>query len=56
MLTNLAGGMERKYPQALREQQKTIINIGTSDVVIQGNNEGSMIFGKSAKTDEGRDT
>jgi CO dehydrogenase/acetyl-CoA synthase epsilon subunit len=29
-----------------------IIKIGTTDVVIQGNNEGIMIFGKSAKLDE----
>ena len=33
-----------------------IITIGTTDVVIQWNNEGPMIFGKSAKTGEGEDT
>jgi hypothetical protein len=33
-----------------------IIKIGISDVVIHGNNEGPMIFGKSAKTNEEKDT
>jgi hypothetical protein len=32
-----------------------IIKIGTTDVDIQGNNERLMIFGKSVKTDEGKD-
>jgi hypothetical protein len=32
-----------------------IIKIGTTYVIIKGNNKGSMIFGKSAKTDEGKD-
>jgi hypothetical protein len=33
-----------------------IIKIGTTDVVIQGNNEGPMIFGKSTSTSEEGDT
>jgi hypothetical protein len=32
------------------------MKIGTTDVVIQGNNEGPMIFGKSTKIDDGKDT
>jgi hypothetical protein len=41
---------------AKRTTNGDIIKIGTTDVVIQGNNEGTMIFGKSAKTDMERDT
>jgi hypothetical protein len=33
-----------------------IIKIGTTDVVIQGNNEGPMIFGNSAKIGKEEDT
>jgi hypothetical protein len=33
-----------------------IIKIGTADVVIQGSNEGPMVFGKSTKTEVVRDT
>jgi hypothetical protein len=33
-----------------------IIKIGTIDVVVQGNNEGPMMFGKSTKTNEEKDT
>jgi hypothetical protein len=40
---------------AKRTINKDIIMIGTTDVVIQGNNEGPMIFDKSAKTDKGKD-
>jgi hypothetical protein len=36
--------------------KRDIIKIGTTDVVIQGNNEGLMIFGKSASTSEEGDT
>jgi hypothetical protein len=35
---------------------KDIIKIGTTDIVIQGNNEGSMIYCKSPKTNEEKDT
>lgn len=31
-----------------------VIKIGTTYVIIQGNNEGSIIFGKLAKTNEGK--
>jgi hypothetical protein len=37
---------------AKRTTKGDIIKIGTSDVVIHGNNEGPMIFGKSANTGE----
>jgi hypothetical protein len=33
-----------------------IIKIGTIDVIIQGNNKGPMIFDKSSKTNEEKDT
>jgi hypothetical protein len=39
-----------------RTTKGDIIKIGTTDVVIQGNNEGPMISGKSANTDEEEDT
>jgi hypothetical protein len=39
-----------------RMAKRDIINIGTADVVIQGNNEGLMIFGKSASTCKEGDT
>jgi hypothetical protein len=35
---------------------RDIIKIGISDVVIHGNNEVLMIFGKLAKTNEEKDT
>jgi hypothetical protein len=41
---------------AKRITNEDIIKIGTTDVVILGNNEGTMIFGKSTKTDKERDT
>jgi hypothetical protein len=39
-----------------RTTKRDIIKIGTTDVVIQENNEGSMIFGKSANTSKEGDT
>jgi hypothetical protein len=38
-----------------RTTKGDIIKIGTTDVVIQGNNEGHMIFDKSANTGEEED-
>ena len=40
---------------AKRTTNGDVIKIGTTDVVIQGNNEGLMSFDKSAKTSEGKD-
>jgi hypothetical protein len=37
---------------AKRTTNEDVIKIGTSDVVINGNNKGSMIFGKSTKINE----
>jgi hypothetical protein len=45
---------ERTY-HAKRTTNGDIIKIGTVDVVIQGNNEGPMIFGKSAKINKEKD-
>jgi hypothetical protein len=46
--TNPAGG---HIPTATeRMTKKDIIKIGTTDVVVQENNEGPMIFGESANT------
>jgi hypothetical protein len=39
-----------------RTTKKDIIKIGTTDVVIQENNEGAMIFGESANTNKTEDT
>jgi nitrate reductase NapAB chaperone NapD len=39
-----------------RTTKGDIIKIDTTDVVIQGNNEGTMIFVKSAKTSKEEDT
>jgi hypothetical protein len=39
-----------------RKTEKDIIKIGTSDVIIQENNEGPMIFGESANTTRKEDT
>jgi hypothetical protein len=39
-----------------RTTKGDIIKIGITDVVIQGNNEGPMIFGKSTKTGKEEDT
>jgi hypothetical protein len=39
-----------------RTTKGDIIKIGTPDVVIQGNNEGPMIFGKSVNTGKEEDT
>jgi hypothetical protein len=45
------GGHREEIPTiAKRTTKGDIIKIGTTDVVIQGNNEGQMIFGKSANT------
>jgi hypothetical protein len=38
-----------------RTTNTDVIKIGITDVIIQGNNEGSMIFGESAKTKEEKD-
>jgi hypothetical protein len=43
---------EKISTSAKRMTSGDIIKIGTTNVVIQGNNEGLMIFGKSAKIDE----
>jgi hypothetical protein len=52
--TNPVGG---HIPTATKRTIKSdIIKIGTTDVVIQGNNEGTMIFGKSASTSKEGDT
>jgi hypothetical protein len=40
---------------AKRTTNEDIIKISTTNVIIQGNNEGPMLFGKSAKIDEGKD-
>jgi hypothetical protein len=40
---------------AKRTTDGDIINIGTTNVVIQENIEGLMIFGKSAKTNDEKD-
>jgi hypothetical protein len=37
---------------AKRTTNRDVIKIGTSDVITQGNNKGSMIFGESAKTEK----
>jgi hypothetical protein len=50
------GHGEKISTRAKRTINGDIIKIGTTDVVIQGNNEGPMIFGKSAKTDTRADT
>jgi hypothetical protein len=39
-----------------RTTKKDIIKIGTADVVIQKESEGSMIFGESANTNKTEDT
>jgi hypothetical protein len=50
--TNPTGG---HIPTATeRTTKKDIIKIGTTDVVIQENNEGPMIFGESANTNKKR--
>jgi hypothetical protein len=49
--------MERKYLRTPRGRLGgDIIKIGTTDVVIQGNNKGPIIFEKSTKTNEEKDT
>jgi hypothetical protein len=40
---------------AKRTTTKDVIKIGTTCVIIKSNNEGSMIFGESAKTNEEND-
>jgi hypothetical protein len=52
--TNLAGGHIPTTTE--RMTKKYIIKIGTSDVVVQKNNEGLMIFGESANTNKKEDT
>jgi acetyl-CoA carboxylase alpha subunit len=39
-----------------RTTKKDIIKIGTTDVIIQEDNEGPMIFGESANTTKKEDT
>jgi hypothetical protein len=52
--TNLVGG---HIPAATeRTIKKDIIKIGTTDVIIQEDNEGPMIFGESANTTKKEDT
>ena len=52
--TNPAGG--HMPAAAERTTKKDIIKIGTADVVIQKEREGSMIFGESANTTKKEDT
>jgi hypothetical protein len=40
---------EKISTSAKRTTSEDIIKIGTTDVIIQGNNEGPMIFGKSER-------
>jgi hypothetical protein len=40
---------------AKRTTNRDVIKIGTTNVIIQGNNEGPMIFGESAKSKEEKD-
>jgi hypothetical protein len=55
--TNPAGGHGEKIPtSAKRTTNGDTMKIGTPYVIIQGNNGGSMIFGKSAKTGDGKYT
>jgi hypothetical protein len=55
--TNPAGGHREEMSTGTKRTTKgDIIKIGTADVVIQGNNEGPMVFGKLAKTEVVRDT
>jgi hypothetical protein len=49
-------GREHIPTATKRTIKRDIIKIGTIDVVIQGNNEGSIIFGKSASTSKEGDT
>jgi hypothetical protein len=54
--TNSIGEHREKIStSAKRMTCKDIIKIGTTDVVILGNNEEPMIFGKSTKTNEEKD-
>jgi hypothetical protein len=55
--TNPLGGHREKVStivaiDAKRMTTRDIIKIGTTDVIVQGNNEGSMIFDKSANENE----
>jgi hypothetical protein len=50
------GHGEKISTSAKRTTNGDIIKIGTTYVIIQRNNEVLMIFDKSTKTDEGRDT
>jgi hypothetical protein len=55
--TNPAGGHREEMSTGTKRTTKGgIIKIGTADVVIQGSNEGPMVFGKSTKTEVVRDT
>jgi hypothetical protein len=55
-LTNPIGGHRDEMSIDIKQTTRgNIIKIGTSDVVIKGNNKRPMIFGKSAKTNEGED-
>jgi hypothetical protein len=47
---------EKISTSAKRMTGRDIIKIATADVIIQGNNEGPMIFDKSAKINEEKDT
>jgi hypothetical protein len=40
---------------AKRTTNMDVIKIGTTNVIIQGNNEGPMVFGESTKTNEEKD-
>jgi hypothetical protein len=40
---------------AKRTTNRDVINIGTTDVIIQGNNKGPMIFGESSQTKDEKD-
>jgi hypothetical protein len=49
------GHGEKLSTSAKRKINGDIIKIGITDIVIQGNNEGLIIFGKSTKLDKGKD-
>jgi hypothetical protein len=45
------------YIYSYQENDKRdIFKVGTTDIVVQGNNEGPMIFGKSTNTSKEEDT
>jgi VCBS repeat-containing protein len=47
-----SGHREERSTCSKRTTKRDIIKIGTINVVIQGNNEGPMIFGKSPEEED----